>query len=274
MAHDFDAGYGAEPFRTLCANYPDAQVYPSADFRTEWGPIFHRGRLDGSARLLVLGQDPAQHETIARRILIGTAGHRIQGFVARLGLSRSYVMINTFLYSVYGQGGGERHAADPAIAAYRNQWLSAVLTSGSIEAVVSLGALADGGWRSFVATEEGKGYAALAYRHVFHPTWPVSSSRGDAQLEAKNTAAMLAQWNEAIEALRPAILHPDIDSKLPPYGDHFTQTDLVDIPSTDLPAGCPRWMLGQDGWAIRSGADAAIKRRTIVVTVPAAAMPA
>jgi hypothetical protein len=31
--------------------------------------FFHHGRLDGSARLLVLGQDPAQHEVIARRTL-------------------------------------------------------------------------------------------------------------------------------------------------------------------------------------------------------------
>ena len=109
MAHDFDLGYSAEPFRTLCREYPDETVYPSADFRTEWGPIFHRGRLDGTARVLILGQDPAQHETIARRILVGEAGQRIQGFLAKLGIDRSYVMVNTFLYSVYGQGGGNRH---------------------------------------------------------------------------------------------------------------------------------------------------------------------
>jgi hypothetical protein len=34
----------------------------------EWGPILHRGRLDGTARILVIGQDPAQHETVVRRI--------------------------------------------------------------------------------------------------------------------------------------------------------------------------------------------------------------
>jgi hypothetical protein len=44
--------------------YPEADVYPTDQFRIEWGPIFHRGRLDGSARVLVIGQDPAQHETI------------------------------------------------------------------------------------------------------------------------------------------------------------------------------------------------------------------
>ena len=88
MAHDFDSGYGNEPFRALCADFPDEKVYPPADFRTEWGPIFHRGRLDGSARVLILGQDPAQHESISRRILVGEAGQRIQGFLAKLGIDQ------------------------------------------------------------------------------------------------------------------------------------------------------------------------------------------
>src|SRR6266540_3867437 len=127
MATAFDPGYVDEPFRSLVATYPGAIAYPSAGFRLEWGPIFHRGRLDGTARVLVIGQDPAQHETIARRILVGEAGHRIQGFLFKLGIDRSYVMVNTFLYSVYGQGGGNQHAHDPAIAAYRNQWLDALL---------------------------------------------------------------------------------------------------------------------------------------------------
>ena len=54
-------------------------------FRVEWGPLFHRGRLDGTARLLVIGQDPAQSEAVVRRILVGEAGHRTQGLMAKLG---------------------------------------------------------------------------------------------------------------------------------------------------------------------------------------------
>lgn len=62
MALNFDPGYVGEPFQTLCDQAPDASVYPCNAFRTEWGPIFHRGRLDGSARVLCIGQDPAEHE--------------------------------------------------------------------------------------------------------------------------------------------------------------------------------------------------------------------
>src|SRR2546421_1605633 len=108
MANEFDPGYAGEPFRTLCMEYPGSDVYPAADFRFEWGPIFHRGRLDGSARILVLGQDPAAHEAVVRRILVGEAGQRAQGFLAKLGITKSYVLVNTFLYSVFCQGGGEK----------------------------------------------------------------------------------------------------------------------------------------------------------------------
>src|SRR4030095_8651137 len=102
MPTPFDPGYSEAPFDSLVTTYPGPSVYKGSDFRSEWGPVFHRGRLDGTARVLVIGQDPAQHETIARRIRVGEAGHRLQGCLFKLGIDRSYVMINTFLYSVYG----------------------------------------------------------------------------------------------------------------------------------------------------------------------------
>src|SRR5712692_4394558 len=122
MGHQFCPGYPS-PYDALIADYPGPTVYPPDAFRIEWGPIFHRGRLDGTARVLVVGQDPAAHETVARRILIGVAGQRTQGLLARLGITHSYVMINTFLYSVYGQAGGTKHQHDAGIAAYRDRWL-------------------------------------------------------------------------------------------------------------------------------------------------------
>jgi uracil-DNA glycosylase len=89
MTHEFDRRYYREPFATLCTRYPGENAYPKSHFRVEWGPIFHSGRLDGSAKLLVIGQDPAQHETILRSILVGEAGRRVQGFMAKLGITKS-----------------------------------------------------------------------------------------------------------------------------------------------------------------------------------------
>jgi uracil-DNA glycosylase len=268
MAIDFDTGYCQAPFDQLCRAYPDSSVYPSSDFRVEWGPVFHRGRLDGSARILVLGQDPAQHEEIARRILIGTAGHRTQGFLAKLGIDRSYVMINTFLYSVYGQGGGNRHQADAAITAYRNLWLDALLVGTKVEAVVALGSLADAAWQAWTATGPGSKQTP-AYVHITHPTQPESSSGGDATKLKAATAAMLQNWNAALRLLQPMIAHPDQRRPLVLYGDAFASGDLVGIPATDLPAGSPAWMLGQKQWADRTGSTPHQKRFTITITVPA-----
>jgi uracil-DNA glycosylase len=72
-------------------------------FRLEWGPIYYRGRTDGTAKVLVIGQDPAADENVARRTLVGTAGQRVQGFLYKLGITKSYIIINSFLYSIKGQ---------------------------------------------------------------------------------------------------------------------------------------------------------------------------
>lgn len=272
MATPFDPGYGHEPFASLVAAVPGERAYPPDDFRTEWGPVFHRGRLDGTARVLVLGQDPAQHETIARRILVGEAGHRLQGLIFKLGVERSYVMVNTFLFSVFGQSGGERHAADRAIARYRHRWLQAIFQTSPIEAVIALGHLADEAWQRWSRTAAGRAVSP-AYVHVTHPTQPESASRGNRARHEQLIAAMLANWNAGLEVIAPAVAHPDRARTLVPYGDAFAEGDRRAIPAADLPAGSPAWMAVDDGWAARTGATAAAKRATITVTVPASALP-
>ena len=154
MVARFDAGY-RRPYSTLVAAAPGEEVYPPDSFRTEWGPIFHRGRLDGSARVLVIGQDPATHETICRRILVGEAGQRAQGLLAKLGMTRSYVLINAFLYSVFGQRGGTRHIDDPGITAYRNRWLDTIARRNDLQAVVTFGRFADRAYETWKATPAG-----------------------------------------------------------------------------------------------------------------------
>lgn len=268
MPQAFDPGYARKPFSALAAAYPGADGYPPKDFRLEWGPIFHRGRLDGSARVLVIGQDPGAHESIARRILVGEAGQRVQGFLAKLGIEASYVMVNTFLYSVYGQGGGERHKNDPAIAEYRNRWLDALLVGTRVEAVVALGGLADLAFQGWSATPSGH-EVDLAYRHIRHPTYPESASASGQRKKSEAMKEMLAGWNDALQELRPKIVHPDVDRDLVLYGEALDKAaDLAPIPAGDLPAGTPGWMRSLDAWAARLGEDAEAKRATIVVTIP------
>jgi uracil-DNA glycosylase len=267
MTHLFDPGPVGEPYASIVGIYPGTEAYPSDSFRVEWGPVFHRGRLDGSAGLLVIGQDPAQSETVVRRILVGTAGHRAQGLMGKLGFNRSYVLINTFLYSVYGQVGGEHHKDDQGIVDYRHHWLAAIFENNPIEAVIALGHLADDAWQKWTQTPVGAVHAP-AYQHVTHPTQPESSSGGDkAKLKAAITA-MLQNWNQALARLHPAITNADTPGPLVPYGDAFKPEELIEIPEFDVPVGVPEWMRSPAAWAQREGATADAKRRNITITIP------
>jgi hypothetical protein len=270
-AHAFDPGYNQEPFKSLCENYPDADVYPADGFRVEWGPIFHRGRLDGSARVLLIGQDPAQNETIIRRILVGEAGQRVQGFLAKLGIDRSYVMVNTFLYSVYGSVSA-KHRKAPALIDYRHRWLKALMLGRQIELVMTFGMLADEAWNIWTATSDGQ---ALAATHVAltHPTQPESSAKGDRDKLGAATKAMLKQWNEGLQRLHSALQHPDSPKPLKLYSESWQPGDKVPIPEGDLPPGLPAWMREQDNWARRSGGNPNAKRRNITLTVPKGIAP-
>lgn len=265
MVHPFDPGYVAEPFLTLCAQYPGAEVYPANQFRIEWGPIFHRGRLDGSARVLVIGQDPAQHETIVRRVLVGEAGRRVQGFLAKLGVLRSYVFVNAYLYSVYGSVRAATRR-NPQLIGYRNRWFEALLGEGRIEAVLAFGQAADEAWTFWKATPAGQA-ADIAYAAVKHPTQPESASKGNKTKLATATRALLQNWNAALQTLSPHVEHPDAPTPLVLYRDSWGDGDRVPIPEADFPAGLPAWMHENDGWARRAGADTLAKRRNITITV-------
>jgi uracil-DNA glycosylase len=246
--------------------YPGADVYTPSRFRVEWGPIFHRGRLDGTARVLMIGQDPAQHEAIVRRILVGEAGRRVQGFLAKLGITKSYAMINAFIYSVYG-GALVRDRRNPQLVGYRNRWLDAFLVAGKIEAVVSLGKHADEAWHMWKETPSGK-VCDVSYATITHPTAPESSSKNDRTKLVSNTKKMLQNWNAGLRSLAPSVEHPDTPTPLILYEDSFGEGEKLDIPERDYPAGLPFWMREGDCWAKRVGDTHIKKRGNITLTIP------
>ena len=63
--------------------------------------MFYRGRLDRSAHVLGIASDPGPTERIACRTLVGDAGQRVQGFLSKLGLTHSYVLVNAFPYALH-----------------------------------------------------------------------------------------------------------------------------------------------------------------------------
>jgi hypothetical protein len=191
----------------------------------------------------------------------------VQGFLARVGIDRSYVCINAFLYSVYGQGGGNRNIGDAQIAGYRNRWIEAILESSAIEAVVGFGGLAKLAWEAWLGSAAAQGRTQPPFVAVTHPTWPESSGKTAAQ-RAAATLTMLRNWSTAQRLLAGHLQTPDRPGPVLPYGEVFAKSDLPDIPAIDLPAGTPVWMQNTNAWASRQGATAKDKRRTIVVKVP------
>jgi uracil-DNA glycosylase len=266
VVHQSCVGYAAEPFASLVADYPGDDVYPQRDFRTEWGPIFHRGRLDGSARVLVLGQDPATHEAISRRILVGEAGQRVQGLLAKVGVHTAYVMVNVYLYSVFGQAAGNRHAKDAHISDYRHRWLDALLVDTNVTTVVALGSLAQTAYAAWAKTRPATA-ASLHLAAIRHPTYAEGSARASGKPLAETTAAQLADWNEHLGEIA-AHVTPEGPTDLTPYAATWGPTDLAAIPEIDLPAGAPAWWRDVDAWADRTGDDPQTKRATISVVVP------
>jgi hypothetical protein len=177
--------------------------------------------------------------------------------------------VNTFLYSVFGQGGGNRHKDDKKIASYRHRWLKALLDGGRIEAVVALGTLADHAWNVFRGSPAGAN-VNVRYEPITHPTAPESAGGTGAQ-HAAAIARMLQNWNGALQSLHP-LQHPDRSRKLRLYGSSFAAGEKVEIPDFDVPPWAPEWMRLNDGWAERPGSGRS-KRASILVRVPTSFLP-
>ncbi|MDQ4038723.1 MAG: hypothetical protein M3313_10365 [Actinomycetota bacterium] len=111
-------------------------------FRWHFGPMFYRGRLDGSARVLVIGQEGAQDESLAHRSFTGGTGSRMQHFLRHIGIDRSYLFLNTFVYPIHGQYVGKLPALgqDPRspIVEHRHRIFEKV-AEGDLRLVVAVG---------------------------------------------------------------------------------------------------------------------------------------
>jgi hypothetical protein len=228
---EFDPG----PTGAFATHWDNRPSYNSvkARFRMNWGPIYYRGRLDGTARVIIIGQDPAADENVARRILVGSAGQRVQGFLRKLGLTKSYVMANTFIYGLKGQIDAEAKqiSASASIKNWRNQLLD-MLKTGQTQAVIAFGAGAQ------QVVDLWPGASGLFVAKPLHPSF-----REDGPLRTN--------WNTWLPQLRTQVTpDPGVTPDSTPYtGNTFKKSDLADIPARDLPFGVPKWMgTGDMAW--------------------------
>lgn len=199
-------------------------------FWADWGPVFYRGRLDGSARILCIASDPGPTERVAGRTLVGDAGQRTQGFLAKLGLTRSYLCLNAFAVALLPSQAshGDEVLNDPAHLAWRNSVYD--LAKGpNLQAIIAFGGQA----QTAVSLWPGKGTTPLF--KIPHPS-------------SHDETVLVTKWAQAITQLRAIVTpDPDGDTTLPNYTAKFLETDYRPIPRRDLPFGAPPF-LGDDAW--------------------------
>ncbi len=197
----------------------------SGRFRTDFGPVFYRGRLDRTARLLVVGQDPATDEILSQRAFVGRAGQTAQGLLARIGITRSYLMFNTFLFGIFQQFDTEMRAItqEAPVLDYRNQVLDRAAGENPIQAMIAFGAAARD------ALDRWPGIPAGVPRFdLTHPSAPEN--------------IVMSDWNHDLVALSNAI-DPDDDGivNTAPFVAGFQVAESLPIPRCDLPFGTPAW---------------------------------
>jgi hypothetical protein len=194
--------------------------YPGTPFHTRFGPVFYRGRLDGSAQVLVVGQDPASDETLAGRAFVGTAGQIAQTFLHKLGITRSYLMLNTFLFGVQSGSITDAMVADATIQGYRNQLLDRAMITNSISLILAFGAKA----QDSVQNWPGKGSTTVLA--LTHPTAPNGVAANWNSHLGTAIASVTPDWDGTVDAT------PFPTPAAPPR---------TDIPRRDLPFGLPSW---------------------------------
>jgi hypothetical protein len=216
-------------------------------FWYDWGPIFYRGRLDRSARLLCIASDPGPTERIAGRTLVGDAGQRVQGFLSKLGLTRSYVCVNAYAYALLPSRSMSAIPilSEPEQQSWRNELLS-MIVGPALQAVVTFGLQAR------IAVELWSSAPPVMIKNVPHPS-------------SRDATKLITEWRSAVIDLR-TVVTPDAegDNSGPNYGARFSETDYAPIPRGDLPFGVPSW-LGDDS----RGRQSRPRRRNTVERDPA-----
>lgn len=132
----------------------------SEEFRWHFGPMFYRGRLgDQQVKVLVVGQEGAQDESLSHHSFTGGTGGRMQHFLGHLGINRSYLFLNTFVYPIFGQYDGllpiiAQHPASP-IAQHRNELFDYVVARNDLQLVIAVGRAAKESVASWVESHGG-----------------------------------------------------------------------------------------------------------------------
>ncbi|HEY0521546.1 MAG TPA: uracil-DNA glycosylase family protein [Ilumatobacteraceae bacterium] len=227
------------------------------EFRWHFGPMFYRGRLgDQQVKVLVVGQEGAQDESLSHRSFTGGTGGRMQHLLTHLGITHSYLFLNTFVYPIFGQYDGllpviAQHPASP-IAQHRKKLFDYVLDRNDVQLVVAVGRAAKESVASWVVAHGGTadpdnlhladGSVLSTGLHIVGVLHPGGAGKGGA------VSAIIASFNAAINHVHQWIAADPtwlpIDSGGVRATAPYTYTSDP-VPFRDLPYGVA-WRLGRE----------------------------
>jgi uracil-DNA glycosylase len=229
------------------------------EFRWHFGPVFYRGRLrDDSVRVLIIGQEGAQDESLSHRSFTGGTGARMQHVLNHLGVTRSYLFLNTFVYPIFGQYNGllPRLAQDPRspIARHRGELFDYVLARNGLRLVIAVGAAAKQSVATWIQARGGnadpdrlheadadvlaEGVKTIGVLH------PGGASKGAAATKIKEDFKRAIRQVEQWELADPGWLAVDPGGTRQ-SADEYTYA-AAPIPFRDFPYGT-NWRLGRGG---------------------------
>ncbi|HEX2444036.1 MAG TPA: uracil-DNA glycosylase family protein [Vicinamibacterales bacterium] len=232
------------------------------EFRWHFGPMFFRGRLtDGGVRVLVVGQEGAQDESLGHRSFVGGSGARMQHFLRHLGITRSYLFLNTFVYPIFGQYNGEdllwlaQNPASP-IVNHRHAIFDYLVERNDLRLVIAVGRAAKESVHTWVKSRGGvcpsgsHDVSRCASTAIVPHTRIVGVVHPGAGGQGGSTSAIIEDFKRALRNIEEWAA--DDSSWLPvdPGGERGTAESFkyrsAPIPLRDLPYGVA-WRVGQGG---------------------------
>ena len=236
------------------------------EFRWHFGPMFYRGRLtDGGVKVLVIGQEGAQDESLGHRSFVGGTGARMQHVLHHLGITRSYLFLNTFVYPIFGQYNGDaarrwpRTRDSPIVQAPPRASSTRCWPRNDLRLVIAVGTAAKESVVTWVTSRGGACPAGPPDVSRFTPagvlgprTKAVGVLHPGGAAARRSTSAIIADFKRALGADRasgpaddPGVAAAPIPAATrQPAGAYKYKSDP--IPFRDLPFGTC-WRLGRGG---------------------------
>jgi uracil-DNA glycosylase len=265
---EFDPGPSADHrWARLFAETPNYRGLGRAlsgrdEFRWHFGPMFYRGRLgDNAVRVLVIGQEGAQDESLGHRSFVGGSGARMQHVLRHLGITRSYLFLNTFVYPIFGQYDGAdllwlaQNPQSP-IVKHRHAIFNYLVERNDLRLIVAVGRAAKETVHTWV---KSRGGTCPAGQHdvsectataIDPRTRIVGVVHPGAGGKGGSTAAIIEDFKRALRKIDgwiandPSWLPADADGQRG-TADTFSYRSAP-IPFRDLPYGVA-WRVGQGG---------------------------